>query len=180
MTLLFVFLRRALLQATVAMTPIAGGLGIGMDFHDVRGQLPKTKEWPQRSLDRITGQVWHHTASPQQALKNMAQFHISSRGWPTLSYHYVVDSDGTVFWVNDIHDNTYHTAGANTPNIGIAIMGNLERLDMTDAQKHSTDRLIHYLSETYRAKRVTFHSMHKATACPGKFGKEFLKSRVLP
>jgi hypothetical protein len=175
----FKFISRSILQAIVGMTPVAGGAGYVIDFVDLRGELPRTAEWPMRP-GAILGQTWHHTASPRQSIQTINQFHRSANGWNSISYHYAIDMDGTIFWCNDPERMTWHAGHAHTnrTHIGIAVIGNFERHDLTQEQRSAIARLIPYLEDTYGASLVTLHHMHRATLCPGKNMKEYMSKYV--
>ena len=119
-------------------------------------------------MDKVTGIVFHHTATKGATINSMAEFHIQHRGWHGIAYHYAVGWDGTIFHLNSVDRLTWHTEGHNTANIGVALVGNMQVNEMPFAQREAAINLTYYLRERYGTKRVTYHRMYKATACPGE------------
>lgn len=107
----------------------------------------------------------HHTgswtpANPSEAatlVRNIYYEHAVNQAMGDIGYHLLIDPDGTVYegrWSGGTHFPVYdvrpgtsnrppmavtgaHVRGYNVGNIGIAIMGDLDRADMSDAAWHS-------------------------------------------
>ena len=157
------------IRAAVAMSPAA----VAGDIHiiDMRGQLPTRPgvTYGVRLEQQITGVVWHHTAgNKEQPLRDIADYHVRVRRWPGIGYHYAIDSEGKVFQMQAVTTVSYHAYMANTPNIGVVLVGNYESDRPTPQMKAACKALDRYLRSRYPVRHVYLHSETKATLCPGK------------
>lgn len=88
--------------------------------------------------------VLHHTAIA--SLGNSLGTLRSRR----LSYHYLIDSDGTIVRAVSPERVAFHAAGANRGSIGISFVGgNQSSWSPTDAQLNAADKLIGRLVKKY-------------------------------
>lgn len=129
----------------------------------------------------------HHTDGAQTMTEaaTMAQvraiqsYHIHGRAkegkdvWEDIGYHFLIDGAGRVIEGRPAETIGAHVAGANSNNIGIAMMGNFEKVKPTPAQLESLARLVSFLALKYRQdpSRQGFlegHRHYNSTDCPGK------------
>ena len=182
-------------RAAVTMTAAGTGIGYQSSVHqmqtenvsevqsvesievlDISGKLAKhsTKTYPRRNVNRVTGRVFHHSATTNQNLSTIAQYHVVSRGWPGIAYHIAIGWDGKIYLLNDFSIAFYHTAGHNARNIGIVLVGNYEQNRPSEAMVHSIERLREHLD----AQGITIEYIHMdlvSTACPGRYAIEALR-----
>jgi N-acetyl-anhydromuramyl-L-alanine amidase AmpD/prefoldin subunit 5 len=116
---------------------------------DLRESLPTHPErrYPLRALDTVRRLVVHHTAtrsdiSPQQ----IAQFHVQ-QGLPGIKYHYLINGDGTVSWVQPLESVVAQTAvvAVNLDGIAVTLAGNFNNTVPGDEQMAQAARLLAYL-----------------------------------
>lgn len=139
---------------------------------DVVKQLPKhpSKSYSKRSLDKINGIVVHHSASSGQSAVDYARYHVSSRGWPGIGYHFVLYPDGRIEQTNYLDTVSYHTAGTNSSKIGICLSGNFQEGKPTTEQLASLKKLISHLRQLLpQYLSVSGHKNHGSTSCPGQY-----------
>ena len=173
------FLRRSMMQATVAMAGLAGGLGYGGDMIDLRTSLPSTGEYPTRNVEEVTTIVIHHTATNGTGWGPINEFHRQARGWARIGYHFGASWDGRTFWINDIDRTTNQCGGCNSYTIGIAMLGNYDEQEPTKELTDAMTRTILFLMEIYpNITTIAYHGEigTTATACPGKYGKKWVKA----
>lgn len=154
--------RRLVFGLTFGTAMITGGT-----FHDMEGKLPTHGEYPHRDTAAIEGIIVHHTATNGQSLKTIAQFHVATRGWPGIAYHYAIGWDGQVYLLNSEDRLTYHAQGWNTRTIGIVFVGTYTDRPPTDAAWAAFMRLVSDIGERRCIRYVKGHRDTKATACPG-------------
>jgi N-acetyl-anhydromuramyl-L-alanine amidase AmpD len=133
-------------------------------------QLPQhsTMQYRTRNLEQIDGIVVHHSASFGQSAVDYARYHVKSRSWPGIGYHYVIYPDGRIELVNYHHTISYHTAGINTSKIGVCLSGNFEEGQPTKAQLESLKKLVAHLRRQFKQHlSVSGHRDHGTTSCPG-------------
>ncbi|MFK7986324.1 MAG: peptidoglycan recognition family protein [Sandaracinaceae bacterium] len=70
----------------------------------------------------------HHTVSngmgdPAANVRGIQAFHMDSRGWCDIGYHFLVSLDGQVFEARQVDRLGAHVGGHNTGNIGVSFMG---------------------------------------------------------
>lgn len=147
----------------------------------------------------------HHTATdnndpdPAATVRKIYEKHTEGEDWGDIGYHFLVDGDGRVYegrFSGDdsmpAHDGdgnvvtAFHTAGFNSGNLGIALLGNLDEQAPTDAAFDALTRLLAVLARLHRlapeshityknpvdgtireARTVSSHRDWYETGCPG-------------
>lgn len=92
--------------------------------------------WGARATECSTddGPKWraaiHHTAGVQsaggdvaKAVRQIQAFHMDSRGWCDIGYHFLVSHDGKIWEGRPSHLRGAHAGPANPGNVGISLMG---------------------------------------------------------
>ena len=141
----------------------------------------------------------HHTSGHPQtglsqgisAMRGIQSFHQNGRGWADIGYHFVLDSEGRIYEGRPADTVGAHAGGANTGNIGIALMGDYNdkpsrkcrscHAILNEQQKSSLRRLVTFLALHYRTDPrqngfVLGHTQHPGndTDCPGQQILRFL------
>lgn len=154
-------------------------LAIGSDevpLVDLRDKLPTTCAYPERDMTKVDGVIIHHSATRGQSINSIAQFHVQTRGWCGIAYHYGIGWDGKVYLLNDPERKTNHALNNNTRNIGVCLIGNYDQQPVPQEVVNSCFKLINYLEAQYGPLRVQFHRDTKATDCPGRYAIQALDS----
>jgi hypothetical protein len=128
--------------------------------NDIVNDLAKhpTKVYPTRNLSQVTEIILHHYASSGTPYA-VANYHVSSRDWAGIGYHYTIDKDGTISLVNYHDTYSNHTLNHNYKSIGVALEGNFKNENPTDAQMKSLNALIaHIRSQIDHPLEVYQHS----------------------
>jgi N-acetylmuramoyl-L-alanine amidase len=129
----------------------------------------------------------HHTqgsrpmgeAETAAEVKNIQHYHMVGRGregkdnFHDIGYHFLIAGDGRVVEGRRAEYLGAHAGGANEGNIGVAMMGDFNKVQPNTAQIESLTRLVTYLSVKYRkdpnAKGfLEAHQHYTSTDCPGK------------
>ena len=98
-----------------------------------------------------------------------------------IGYHFLDAGDGRVIEGRHAEYLGAHAGGANDGNIGIAMMGDFNKLKPTDAQIESLTRLVTFLSLKYKKDPAAKgflepHQHYTNTDCPGKYMMAILDS----
>jgi len=140
----------------------------------------RSRGWFQRNQADIKVITVHHSTNSQdlnenddQILTRIQKTH-QSRGWPGLSYHFVITPVGTIYQINDFTDITWHDS-TNTDSIGVVVCGYMHppyNEQPTQSQLESLKELLDWLctqNPQFPADRddVLGHRDRQATACPG-------------
>ena len=162
---------------------------------DIVDDLPQDPDhdYPTRLLTDITTLVIHHTTGdPFQPIENIASYHVNTKGWPGIGYHYVIDGAGTIFQTNYLVTKSYHVGTLNAPgdenlwSVGIALQGHFgpwpppPEPDTADpppqVQQDAARALVQYLKGQLFIDYVLGHreSQGAQTACPGSTFEEWL------
>ncbi|MBU0755790.1 MAG: N-acetylmuramoyl-L-alanine amidase [Planctomycetes bacterium] len=142
-------------------------------------RLPRSNIDPMTSIYRITV---HHTGDycNQTDLEGSAalmlayqQTHQESRGWADLGYHFVIDRAGRIWEGRSLEFQGAHAGDSekNRGNIGISLMGDFNRQELSRGQEESLANLLNELSRLYRIdkrSRIFTHQELVATQCPGR------------
>lgn len=138
------------------------------------GAQPPTGEFAEHTIERITV---HHTAAVIEdnrlapAITRQHQADHQGLGWPDLAYHFVIDRNGHIYQgrpdtaVGDTRTN-YDPTG----HLLIALKGNFEEQDLTEAQLESLVAMLAWGVGEFRVlpTEITGHRDWAATACPGE------------
>ncbi|MCX5795301.1 MAG: N-acetylmuramoyl-L-alanine amidase [Elusimicrobia bacterium] len=129
----------------------------------------------------------HHTdghprtelAASIEEMRGYQSFHMNGHGWNDIGYHFVIDGAGRVFEGRHTDVLGAHAEGANQDNIGIALMGDYNRDQLSVAQKDILRHLITFLALKYQTdpRQSGFIQPHKhfnQTDCPGRNVVAFL------
>lgn len=165
------------LRGAVTMTAAGSVAGFGSNFHDLRGELPHRTDmtYSTRPESQVEGVVFHHSATSGQSIKSIAHFHTEVRKWPAIAYHFAIGYDGVVYELNDVTRASYHAQGHNRNTIGVVLIGNYESRELTEEMENSIIMLNEYLKDRYNLKFAWMHAEARATLCPGKNAKAFIR-----
>ena len=157
------------------------------------------------------GVTFHHTAgsnsysrSDSKAIVRSTQaYHMKGRGWCDIGYNFLVDKYGQIFegrsggvllQVRGAHAGNYTV---NTYDMGVSMMGNLDKVRPTTAMKNATVKLVGWRLGTnflpakgtyaiagHHLNRISGHrDVYNAgirpgtpTACPGRYGYAWMKA----
>ena len=159
-------------SSAAALWAVYKVFGPKIAIKNITKKLVRDGQYRTRSLNQITDITIHHTAGPaDQTTTGIANYHVNSKGWPGIGYHYVIDSDGTIEQTNALKSVSYHNGYNNTNAIGIALKGNFELYPPPIAQIRALHKLIKHIKR--KAPAVQNLVRHKeypgaSTACPGK------------
>lgn len=147
---------------------------------DISKSLPTNGKWSYRSLSNIIDITVHHSATPtNQNAFNFARYHIDSKGWKGIAYHFVIDPDGTINKTNEYTAWTYHNGYNNKNAIAICLVGNFENFNPTENQRRSLVKICKKLkSEIPSIKNLMGHKEYKfSTSCPA-FDVSYLRGEL--
>jgi len=148
-------------------------------IHDVTTSLEHhpTKRYDERPLSDICYAVIHHSASaPTATPAGIARFHVLTRDYPGIGYHYGVARDGTVFQVNRLETVSYHAgkAEANRHGVGVCLIGDFSQSGPPVEQTNAAIGLCQWLG-----LRVCAHKEIVPTGCPGDLRRKWWKRIVM-
>lgn len=156
---------------------------------DARGQ---TYRWPLSYSSSVHLLVVHHTAiqrtgdtrSAAERVRALYAYHAENRGWGDIGYHYLIDEDGRIYQGRQGGNRVVggHAYCHNIGTLGIALLGNFDTEQPTQAQVKALQRLLGSLADLERidlSAPVTFHGKNfqspvvghrdlMSTACPGR------------
>ena len=149
-------------------------------INDIVDQLPKhpTLSYGNRAggEDDVTAITIHHTVSGSSLadITAIASYHVNTRGWSGIAYHYCITADGQIYQTNRLVTKSAHSGGNNHYAIGIAILGDFTNKPPTVMQLTSCNQLVDYLIGE-RLKKVNHIWGHRdmptapdaGTQCPG-------------
>jgi N-acetylmuramoyl-L-alanine amidase len=110
--------------------------------------------------------IVHHTAVDTTLEKLRAS--VQRRGYSDIPYHFVIMPDGSLHATRPLERMGAHCKGHNADSVGIALMGNLDRVPPTEAQVATLTRLLADLQRKFPVP-VLGHGDLRPTACPGRY-----------
>jgi N-acetyl-anhydromuramyl-L-alanine amidase AmpD len=127
-----------------------------------------TLKYNTRLLSRINQIFVHHSASIGQRAEDYARYHVQSRGWAGIGYHFVIESNGDIIGCNPLDTISYGVANHNTRSVHICLSGDFTKQEPSKAQLKSLDNLIKHLrKELPQYLAVDGHKEYGQTSCPG-------------
>ena len=127
----------------------------------------------------------HHTVTgqsdPARQLRGIQRYHMDSRGWCDVGYHFLIGADGVIYEGRPLAFLGTHVGGNNTGNIGISFIGcfhtsGCSGLGATDPSPNMLDAAARLVGELARQHDITIsattvkgHRDHsgQSTSCPG-------------
>ncbi|MAB82062.1 MAG: hypothetical protein CMJ24_01335 [Phycisphaerae bacterium] len=111
-------------------------------------------------------------------LERIRRSHLS-RGpqkWGDIGYHYAIDPAGRVWECRPLTWQGAHVKNQNPGNLGILVMGNYDRQQVTVVQKKAIDAFISSKMRQYGVGRRDLHTHQELapTACPGRSLQGFM------
>jgi N-acetylmuramoyl-L-alanine amidase len=146
--------------------------GEELEYTNLVGKLPVSDRdvYAKRVDDDINTIVIHHTQSVDDIIL-IANYHVYTRGYPGIAYHWIIRPDGEICRTNPHNLITYGVAGQNSYTVHIALIGDFNKLYPTNEQIESTKRLIMYIKEDLDIEHVVGHKdiaiAGWETDCPG-------------
>ena len=149
----------------------------------------------------IRGVMIHHTAGSNSytkaqsasIMRGMQSYHVNGQGWCDIGYNFVVDKYGQIFegrkggttkMVRGAHSGV---GDVNRDVVGISMMGNYDTTGTTKALQDAVTRLASWRLSiaglpgkgTFSLggrtiQRVSMHREVKSTACPGRYGVQWV------
>jgi hypothetical protein len=141
-----------------------------VDYRDLLEVHP-TRRFDTRPRSAINRWIAHHTASTA-SVEAVARYHVNTRGWAGIGYHYYIEPDGRILLVGGLDTIRAHAYGENEDTVGVALQGLYTDTWPTDAQLDSLARLL----ATQPEWTVQGHYDVANTICPGMWFGEWLES----
>ena len=145
----------------------------------------KTRDWHQRKPSEIRYITIHHSAikstnnqNDEETLKTIKKHH-QAKGWPGLSFHYVITKNGKIYQINKHEDITWHDR-VNRDSIGIVLDGYFHEPHNetpTKEQLKSLKNLLYKLRKdlAIHSKNVISHRERSSTDCPGDILNKYIQ-----
>lgn len=85
---------------------------------------------------------------------SMREYHMKVKKWSDIGYHFVIETDGKIVEGRPLHRQGAHVSGHNKDNIGVCLVGGIDRKGNTENnfninQMLSLESLVKYLSLEY-------------------------------
>jgi len=148
-------------------------------------EIIKSEEWgalkPKCTYDKnpyISAIIIHHTATSntyedaKQVIRSIQSYHMYTRGWCDIGYHFIIDKDGKIYEGRPIWAVGAHVKGHNIGNIGVALLGNYDEAKPNEKQLKALINLLTWLCIKYNIpiENIKGHKDYNpATKCPGKY-----------
>jgi hypothetical protein len=150
-------------------------------MNDIRAQLMRSKTVPQvnRTVTKSLTVHWNgpgFTAPDLVQLQGDARFHVQTRGWDGLSYHYGVGRDAQIYWCRDAIARLNHAgvAQGNSESLSVLVLTG-EGMSIPSVQISALESLIVTLK--MQPRYVLGHQeWPRLTACPGPLLLRWLTS----
>ncbi len=130
----------------------------------------ETEEYRTRPLSDIRHLVIHHSAAPPNlGPRRIASYHVETKGWPGIGYHFLIGQEGTIYQGNTLETISNHAVQANARGVGICFLGNFTKVVPPPDQLRAGAHLVAWLMQELNIAldSVKGHREFMETACPG-------------
>lgn len=148
----------------------AGTPSVSERIVDVSAELPHSahSRYESRKVDEIKLVVVHHSATQSGTPGAFARFHVETRGWPGIGYHFVVGKKGELWRTNALTTVSYHARGHNRESVGVCLVGDFTEAPPSAVQLAALEGLLRWLVAKLLGRRIVFHrDVVATTSCPG-------------
>ena len=141
-------------------------------FFDPRINPDGVLTYPDELSAALNTIVVHHSAFPHAGPAEIQGLHMDRRGFADVAYHFLIDSDGTIYEGREINIRGAHVQGFNTGSVGIVLLGNFNDEQPNETQLDSLRALVDYLRYVYEIRYLAGHKDYPnqspdGTECPG-------------
>lgn len=153
-----------------AIPPITIPTTTGIQIEDISARLPTNDEqppYPRRDRADIRRFIIHHTATPASVpVERVANFQVSNRGLPAISYHFCLTSQGEVYQTQPLEVASTHAGDHSAESLGICLIGDFTTNPPPEAQLSATAALIAHLASqlNLEAKANTIQGYRELTS----------------
>jgi len=140
---------------------------------DARSNPEGVLYYPNNLRSVLNTIVVHHSAYPYAGPKDVQNLHMDGRGFADVAYHFLIDSEGTIYEGRELNVRGAHVQGFNTGSVGIVLLGNFNDEQPSEAQLSSLRSLVDYLRYSYEIRYLAGHKDYPdqspdGTECPGE------------
>ena len=121
-----------------------------------------------RYLSQITALVVHHSGSQSDNIKSINDYHETKFKQGGITYHFVVDRDGTAYHTRPLSHVTSHCKDFNSKSIGVCFLGDFENNNVPYDAKIPFLDILNFIEPHLGHYNVIFHGDKVTTVCPGK------------
>lgn len=145
--------------------------------HFVSKRKPRTRN--TKSIKYITV---HHSAVESNIstglarLISYARYHMNSRKWPAVGYHYGILPNGKIYQLVSENYVTFHDS-INFDSIGVVLSGHYGKQKPTIEMLQSLEFLLSHLQRKYKIAKenILTHSQRGKKACPGSSIEPYIR-----
>lgn len=142
-----------------------------MEILNVQSIYPiiKGRSYKLRHRNQISEIMVHHSGSGNLSVAELYKLHTSDlHKWATIGYHFYVSKNAIIYQVNDILTVVNGCQDRNTNVIHVCFEGNYHQDIIRDYHEKAFRFILQHLLNMKIVPKITYHSKHKNTICPGK------------
>jgi N-acetylmuramoyl-L-alanine amidase len=135
--------------------PAAAPVSAQGQIQDLTQQLAQhpSRRYAQRPISAIRRIIVHHTATPAHiSVQQIAQFQVSRKALPGISYHFCVTANGAAYQTQPVSLTAVHAGQNSRDSVGVCLIG-----DFTNAPppQPQLDAAAHVLAELTKQLNLT-------------------------
>ncbi|SKC62656.1 N-acetylmuramoyl-L-alanine amidase [Maledivibacter halophilus] len=111
--------------------------------------------------------ILHHSATNEGTFESIRKYHVKTKGWKDIGYHYLITTDGKLHKGRDEKEVGAHTIGQNAKSIGICLVGNFDKYRPNANQLHTLYKLLNDVKIRYGQLPIHGHNEFSTKTCPG-------------
>ncbi|MCK9272608.1 N-acetylmuramoyl-L-alanine amidase [Candidatus Gracilibacteria bacterium] len=124
----------------------------------IKEENGKSLVWNIEKTKKVEKIVIHHTAGEysdakddKEIMRGIYYYHTITRGWGDIGYQYLVGKDGKIYEGRAGGDYVVaaHTLWNNKSTVGISVLGNFEKNQISQVQKNGIEEAVQFLAKKY-------------------------------
>ncbi len=146
------------------------------------GNAKRNSRWSKITIHHTADQssmVTLGNGDTSEYLRRLQAYFQDVKRWADLPYHYLIAKNGQVYEGRPLAYQGAHAGGsANRENIGIALIGDFDRVNPSREQLNSLKSLVRQLQSRHKIStaRIYPHCDLRATSCPGARLKQTVRT----
>jgi len=112
-----------------------------------------------------------HQTGNKKSIQEIIDLHVKKNHWSAIGYHFIISQTGKIYYSRELKYAGAHTYSYNKNSIGIALLGNYNKIKPTEKQIISLKKLISKLKINHPIKRILGHNQAIYKLIRDKFWK---------
>lgn len=140
-----------------------------INIYDISKTLPVNALNPPatRNKSDIDTVIIHHSAVHKAKIKSIAEYHVNSKNYPCISYHFIINHDNNIYMCVKTFNITFHTNKHNRNSIAVCFNFNYNDTFPNSKSLKLLYHLLYFLEANFNINQIAGHRFFSKTDSPG-------------